>query len=516
MKTDPTKPPVKTDPTRPAATAEKTLEVAAKGGYARLMRNGDFRKLYVAQTISGIGDWLIVGLLIPMVTAMSNGSPMAIAGIMIAKIIPSLLIGSVLGVLVDRWDRKRLMIACELINGVLCLGLLATNTRSGAVGLAIVYTVTFTMEICNLLFAPAKNSVIPMIVEERDLAAANGLSYTTAQGSMLVGLLGSAAIVAVFGRFLRGIMAADIPLLSAWVAGAPELAGPKGGILLDAVSFALSATLIALMHVKRTERTERALDWRLVGRDVVESFQVLRARRELRGLLLTMGIAILGGAAIIPVGLSYVQQNLVGGVPFLDLVPALQQVANQSLGMFMMVYLAVGTLLGAVIVPRIAAKVPLPTLFVTGVAGFGLSMLGFSSVNLYWVASIFATMAGFLMAQVTVASNTYIAETVADSVRGRVFAALESVLRVAMLVSLIVIAPLGDLVGIYVRGFVESTHADPSQLVLTGPRITLILASTIVLLAAAYAMRAIPWRRNGAAKAVRSTDDVPKGGGEGA
>jgi dTMP kinase len=477
--------------------AALAVGLAAKGGYRRLFRNRGFGALWVGQTISGIGDWLIVGLLIPMVIRLSNGSSMAVAGIMIAKIIPSLLIGSVLGVLVDRFDRRRLMIACDLINSVLCLGLLATNALSDSPGLAlaVIYTVTFLMEICNLLLVPAKNALIPMIVEEKDLAAANGLSYTTQQASMLIGLVGSAAIVSVFAAFLKGIIAAGIPVVSTFVAGAPDLAGPQGGIVVDFFSFLVSAALITSIRVPSMERRDRALDLRLFGRDVVESFNVLRERRELRGFLTAVGLAILGGGAIVPVGLVYVQQNLVGGVPFLDLVPPLQRLASQSSGTFMLVFMGLGMFLGAVMVPRIATRVTLERLFVAGVAGFGLAMLGFSTTGWYWVASIFAVAAGFLIAQVTVAGNTYIAETVADALRGRVFAALESVLRVALLASMVFTAPVGDIVGGFVRRFVESTHGDPAELVLTGSRITLIFASCIVLLAAVYAMRAIPWRR---------------------
>lgn len=483
----------------------ETASLAASGGYKRLLANRGFRNMWIGQTISGVGDWLVVGLLIPLVGTLAPGSSMAVAGIMIAKIIPSLLIGSVLGVLVDRFDRRRLMIGCDIINGCLCLGLLTASAPGvvpAGVALALIYSLTFMMEICNLLFVPAKNALIPMIVEERDLATANGLSYTTQQASMLIGLVASGAIVSVFGAFLKMIIAGHIPVISAFVAGQPGLIGPQGGIVLDFFSFLVSAALISTISVKRNERRERALDLRLIGKDVVESFNVLKGQRELRGFLLSIGLAILGGGAIVPVGLVYVQQNLVGGIPFLDLVPPLQRVAAQGPQTFMLVFLGLGMFLGAVIAPRIARRVSLARLFVTGIGGFGIAMLGFSSVGLYWVAAIFGTAAGFLIAQVTVAGNTYIAETVADEVRGRIFAALESILRVALLASMVLTAPVGDLVGGVVRRVVSATGGDPARLVLTGSRITLIFASLIVLAAAVYASFAIDWRTKRASAAV--------------
>jgi dTMP kinase len=478
-----------------ATGAFEAVNQAASGGYKRLMLNRGFRNMWIGQTISGVGDWLVIGLLIPLVTTLAPGSSMAVAGLMIAKIIPSLLVGSVLGVLVDRFDRKRVMVACDFINGILCLGLVgasASNAVPAGVALAIIYSITFLMEICNIMFVPAKNALIPMIVEERDLAAANGLSYTTQQVSMIVGLVASGAIVSVFAVFLKMIISANIPLLSAAVASQPGLIGPQGGIVIDFFSFMLSALLISTIVVYKTERTKTKLDLHLIGRDVVEAVQLLKEQKALRAFLISMGFGILGGGAIISVGLVYVQQNLVGGIPFMDLVPPLQRVAAQGPQTFMLVFLALGTFAGAVVVPRIALRVTLERLFVTGIGGFGLSMLGFSTVGLYWMAALFGMASGFFLAQVTVAGNTYVAETVTDAMRGRIFAAMESIIRVALLASMVVTAPVGDLVGGIVRQVAAAAGATTTAL--TGSRITLVFASLIVIGSAVFASFAIDWR----------------------
>ncbi len=486
----------------PQRTDAEPIQLASSGSYRRLFANRDFRALWVGQTISGVGDWLVVGLLIPLVTDLSNGSTMAVAGIMIAKILPSLVLSSFLGVLVDRYDRRRLMIACDVINGALCLGLLATGS------LFIIYLITFLMEICNLLFVPAKNALIPKLVEERDLAAANGLSYTTQQASMLIGLTMSGAIVALWVGVVNGVMAAQVPLVSEAAGSAPYLVGPRAGVLIDSVSFALSALTIAAIRVEPLKTRFRELSLRMLGADVVESLRFLRERKELRGFLSTIFLAILGGGAIIAVGPVYVQQNLVGTVPFLDKIQGLDRLASQSPQTFMLVFLAAGMLAGAFLVPRFAARLSLEVLFISGVAGFGVAMAGFSSVGVYWIASMFAVAAGFGVAQVTVAGNTFVAEAAPDEQRGRVFTALESVLRIALLLSMIVTAPIGDLVGKWVRDFAESNRVLPQNIVLTGPRLTLWFASAIVFVAAAYAMRAIQWRAGDRAEPARTALDA--------
>jgi dTMP kinase len=468
---------------------------AGAGGYGRLIRSKNFRRLWVSQVISGIGDWLVIGLLIPLVLQLSNGSATAVAGIMIAKIIPSLLYGSVLGVLVDRFDRRRLMIVCDLTQMVLALGLLLTDN------LAFIYLIVLLMETMGLMFYPAKNALIPKLVQKRDLAVANGLSYTTQQASMLVGLTMSAAIIAVFERIVRFVIVSNFPIVPALVGfAAPYLLGQKPGVFLDSMSFLVSAIIIARIHIDaRAEGASGRLDFKLIGKDVVDSFRFLAGHQELRGFLIAIGLAILGGGAIIPVGSVYVESNLTHSIPFLDKIPALERLTSSS-QTFMLVFLALGMVTGALVVPRLARRLPLTKLFVSGIAGFGLSMLGFSLVGIYGIAGIFGVFAGYFLAQVTVTGNTYVAQTVADEVRGRVFTAMESVIRVALLLSMIVTAPLGDLVGKFVRDAVLRGGRIPGPVVFTGSRITLVFASTIVLLAAGYAARTIGWRGNGRAK----------------
>jgi MFS family permease len=104
---------------------------------------------------------------------------------------------------------------------------------------------------------------------------------------------------------------------------------------------------------------------------------------------------------------------------------------------------------------------------------------------------VFGVVAGFCIACLTVAGNTYVARTVSDDIRGRVFTAMESVIRVSLLLSMVVVAPLADLLGALVARL-SAGMTDPSWF--TGPRITLQIASLIVLGAAYYAYRTLNWR----------------------
>ncbi|MDO8880972.1 MAG: MFS transporter [Coriobacteriia bacterium] len=460
--------------------------VARKSRYAGVLRNRRFRALWLSQFVSGVGDWLVVGLLIPLVTTLSGGSAFAVAGIMIAKIIPSLLFSSFIGVFVDRFDRRRLMIACDLARAALTLFLLFTNS------LALIYLVVLLMEIASLFFSPARNALIPRLVSEDELTVANGLAYTTQQGSMLIGLTMSGAILAGFEAIVRWLLAIDFPLVDVFVGPlAPALLGPRAGVVLNCLTFLLSATLLWTIRMGvRPDREKSRFDLSLIGRDALDAFRFLREHKELQGLLITVGLALMGGGSVITVGLVYVQENLSGGLPILDQFEAVRSLiaAPQT---FVLVLLALGMVTGAILVPKLADRVPLQALFLGAVTTFGVSMLLFASTSSYWMTAIFGVTAGFCIACLTVAGNTYVVRTVADEIRGRVFTAMESVIRVSLLVSMVVVAPLGDLLASLVRRLTGEV-ADATWF--TGPRLTLLLASFIVLGAAFYAYRTLDWR----------------------
>lgn len=462
----------------------------ARGAYRRLAGNGGFRRLWVAQFVSGVGDWLVIGFLMPLVTALSGGSALAVAGILIAKIVPALFLSSFIGALVDRFDRRKTMIVADLVRAVLTLALFFTNN------LAAIYLVVFLMEIASLFFFPSRSALIPRLVKQEDVPAAQGLAYATQQGSMIIGLAASGAVLAGFESIVRGVIAADLPIVASLVGlFAPALLGPRAGVFINSLTFLLSAALIVgIKGDARVQRTAERLNFRLIGRDVLESFHFLRAHRELRGFMVTVGLAILGGGTIVPVGLVHVQRNLsrdgfgpLGEVQFLETLVAAPQT-------FMLLFLATGMLAGGLWVPKLAARLSLQRLLLAGVVGFGVAMAVFSLVTTFALAGLCAAVAGACIAAVTVAGNTYVIRNVADEIRGRVFTALESLVRVALLLSMVVMAPLGDLVARLAEVASRFLALGPALPLPTGSQLSLQIAALVVLASAVYAFRTLDWR----------------------
>jgi MFS family permease len=129
-------------------------------------------------------------------------------------------------------------------------------------------------------------------------------------------------------------------------------------------------------------------------------------------------------------------------------------------------------------------------------------MVVFALSSAYWIAAVFAFVAGLCIAALSVTGNTYVVLTVSDELRGRVFTALDAVVRVSLLVSMAVVAPLGDLVNAAIAALVKSRGIDPAHVWLSGPRLTLLLASALVLAAAWNGYRRLEWRRPAASAEV--------------
>lgn len=136
----------------------------------------------------------------------------------------------------------------------------------------------------------------------------------------------------------------------------------------------------------------------------------------------------------------------------------------------------------------------LQLMFAGSVAAFGVALLGFASVDRYWIAALFTVLAGASIAGVSVSGTSYVVHTTEDEIRGRVFTALESVIRVALLLSMVVMAPLSDLLAGVIQRVIDTSGLAPESVVLSGPRLTLQISALIVLGAAAYAFRVLEWR----------------------
>jgi MFS family permease len=165
--------------------------------YLTLLRtNRNFRLLYIGQAISQLGDWFnavaVYALLLDL-----TGSATAVAWMLITQYLPVAFVGPLAGVVVDRVNRRRLMINADLVRGVLILGLLLVR-RGDQVWIA--YVVMALSVAASAFFEPARTATIPNITSAEELLPANALSAATWSAMLAIGASVGGVVTAAFGR----------------------------------------------------------------------------------------------------------------------------------------------------------------------------------------------------------------------------------------------------------------------------------------------------------------------------
>lgn len=200
--------------------------------YAKLIRgNREFAKLWAAQLVSLLGDWfntIVVAALIVVYTEGTGYQGIAISGFLIARMIPPLLLRPISGVLADRFDRKRLLIISDLLRTLAVLGLLITT--NGPEYLPLIYVFTIIQFMVSSIFEPARNAIMPSLLYRHELVIGNTLSSVTWSAMLAIG--------AITG----GIVA--------------ELFGTRIALLIDALTFVLSAFLVMSIVMPDVPRSE--------------------------------------------------------------------------------------------------------------------------------------------------------------------------------------------------------------------------------------------------------------------
>ena len=165
--------------------------------YLTLLRtNRNFRLLFFGQAISQLGDWFnavaVYALLLDL-----TGSATAVAWMMITQYLPVAVVGPMAGVVIDRVDRRRLMIVADVVRGVLIVGLLLVR-RSDQVWIA--YLVMALSVAASAFFEPARTATIPNVTSAEELLAANALSAATWSAMLAIGASVGGIVTAAFGR----------------------------------------------------------------------------------------------------------------------------------------------------------------------------------------------------------------------------------------------------------------------------------------------------------------------------
>ncbi len=362
-----------------------------------------FRRLWLVTSVAGICDWLSLLALSALATQLTSGyqaQSFALGGVVATKLLPALLLGPLAGALADKFDRRRVMVVCDVAR----FGLFLSIPLVGS--LVWLFVATFLIEICALFWIPAKDASVPNLLRRPDqVETANQLALVMTYG---------VAVITASGLFA---------LLS-------RATAVVGGSALSAVHIALVCSGIAYLLIAITvgfripEISGRATGKRAAVPGVLTLIRdgaafVVRTPL-IRGLVLGIIGAFAAGGTIIGSATLYAA-SLGGG--------------NAAYGvLFASVF--VGLAIGMGAAPRMARKLPHNRLFGAAIVAAGLALLLVAIAPHLFVAIAAVMLVGGFAGIAFLTGLTIIGLQVADDIRGRVVALVQSIVRLTLLGSM--------------------------------------------------------------------------------
>lgn len=454
----------------PASNSADRLQAAVDasrpaGRIEAIFGSREFFRLWIAQVISATGDWLGLIAIISLAERISDGSEgTAIALVLGARIAPGFFLATAAGVIVDRLDRKKVMLVCDVGRALVLFALPFVDTL---VGLVIA---SFILEIFTMLWSPAKEAVVPNLVPRDKLTTANSLNVAAAYGMFPVAAGIAALLAKVSERF------SDEGWVDTWRLNEEGLA-----FYVDGLSFLLTALIIWRISWPRRTREERKAgergNWDLGGaiRELREGWEFIAVNPIVRTVNIGLATGVVGGGMLVPLGAIFVDEVISGDGADFNLVLF-------ALGTGM----ALGVVSASLLQNRINRARIFP--FALVVAGGGLLVAASSSVLSIVVPMI--GVVGFAAGPIYVLGFTLLHENVNDELRGRIFSALLVLVRFCVLLALAVAPVLSELLD----GLSESLWDDRIvefagvSIFVPGVRLTMWLSSVIIMLAGGLAM----------------------------
>jgi dTMP kinase len=386
--------------------ADKAQVVSSMAAIRGVLRARGFRRLWYSTALSSLGDWL--GLLATTALATSLASTYksqnyALGGVLVVRLLPAVILGPVAGAFVDRFDRRRTMVISDAIRFALFLTIPIVHT------IEWLLIASFLIECVSLFWLPAKDASVPNLVRRDQIEAANQLSLVTTYG--ITPVLGAALFSLL--SLITNALARHLPFF--------ETNPINLALYFNAATFLVGALVVLFIpeisgrHVRRPAGEQPSL-FRLIG----EGIAFVRSSRLVGGLIIGLVGAFVGGGVVIGAGKIFVA-SLGGG--------------NAAYGvLFGCVFIGLGAGMG--FGPRIARELSRRRLFGLSIVCGGVSLFFTALMPQVALAMIFVLGVGFGAGVAYLSGTTLIGTEVGDEIRGRIFALLQALIRIVLILSL--------------------------------------------------------------------------------
>ena len=379
-------------------------------GYVALLRgNRGFRYLWLGQVVSQMGDWFDT-IAVYTIALELTGSSRSVALIMVARFLPSVIMGPLSGVVADRFSRRSIMITADLLRALVVLGFLLVRRPDQ---MWLVYVLTVFQLAFAAFFEPAKTAAIPSIVSDRELVSANAIASVTWSAMLTIG--------AAIGGLVAGAFGTNV------------------AFILDSLTFVASALLIAMVRFpKRPARVKAKLT---IGKalgitDTIEGARYVKDRSRVLAYLLVKPAWGLGGGILTLLAVFGERVFPVAGK------------AATGIGVLFTAR-GIGTAVGPIVARRWAGETRKQMQIAIGIAFLigGAFYIAFGVSRNFPLALLFLAIAHTGGSILWVFSTVLLQREVEDRFRGRVFAAELALLTLTMAASNYLVGELMDRFG---------------------------------------------------------------------
>jgi dTMP kinase len=375
-----------------------------------------FRRLWIATSLSSLGDWLSLVALASLASALAGSGAAAqysaVGGVWLSSLLPALVLGPLAGAVADRLDRRINMIVGDVLRAALYLTIPLDLSIHFANPLTWVYVVQFLASCVSLFWTPAKDASIPNLVPPDRLEEANQYSlFTTFGTAPIAGIVFS--LLSLVSRALEG--------LSHYFTTNPV----NLALYFNAVTFVVSAlTIYALREIPKRQFSSH-ISAPAVARIIWEGWRFIGRTPVVRGLVIGMVGAFAAGGVVVGLGQPYITHTLHGGNAGWGVVFAA-----------IFVGLAGGMFLGL----RILSGFSRRRLFGLSIVSAAIPLALIALIPNLVVTVLLVVLLGACAGVAYVTGYTIVGREVDDDTRGRTFAFLNSAIRV-ILFTVIAVAP---------------------------------------------------------------------------
>ncbi len=389
-------------------SAEHDLTGSTAGRVRGVLAIPAFRRLWGVTALTATAEWQSLLALSALATQLTSGyqaQSFALGGVVATKLLPALVLGPLAGALADKLDRRHVMVVCDVLRAGLFLSIPLVGE------LAWLFIATFLIEVCAMFWIPAKDASIPNLLRRRD-------QVETANQLALIMTYGVAVLVAA-GVFT------GLSKLGPVLSQAGLISGAEGSaylaLTINGIAYACCALVVGtrIPEISGRAMTRRAAQPGLLAM-LRDGVVFVRGTPLVRGLVTGIIGAFAAGGAVIACAKLY-STSLGGGDAAYGLLFA---------------SLFVGLGLGMALAPQAARRIRHRRLFGLAIIGAGLALIAVA-VAAHLVAALAAViLVGCAAGIAFLTGLTIIGEQVADEMRGRTIAFIQSLVRLALLASM--------------------------------------------------------------------------------